>query len=97
MPQPRERQQEDQQRNQQDQSPNKQGRDKKAHGAEQGPEQRRNPDRYPHQDQQPQKTGEGHYPEQDPSGKAERPDAVEGAVEGAEAKPRDRRSWDDLD
>lgn len=93
MPQPRERQQEDQQRHQQDQSPNKQDHETRAQGPEKAREQHRNPDRYPDQVRQAQKPGDARYPEQDPSGKAERPDAVE----GARAKPRDRRSWDDLD
>jgi hypothetical protein len=79
MPQPRERQQQ-QESNQQDQSPNKQGRHpqhQKHEAQESG--KHPNPDRYPDQGKQAQKPSDVQYPEQDPSGKAERPDAVEGA------------------
>jgi hypothetical protein len=92
MPQPHERKQEDQKRNQQNQAANKPGREQKAQDSENPAEQRQNPDRYPDQGRQAQKPSDVLYPEQDPSGKAERPDAVD----GADAKPRHRGSWDDL-
>jgi hypothetical protein len=97
MPQPRERPQEDPKRNQQDpdlnkEGPNKQDHEKKAQESENPREQRENPDRYPDQGKQARKPADVRYPEQDPSGKAERPDAVA----GADAKRRDRGSWDDL-
>lgn len=92
MPQPRERQQDDPKQKLQDQGPNKQDREKPARESEASGEQRQNPDRYPDQGKQARKPAEVTYPEQDPSGKAERPDAVK----GADAKSPDRGSWDDL-
>ena len=91
MPQPRERQPKDEQRNQQDQSSGKQ--EKKALESETPREQRESPDRFPEQRRQAKKPADVDYPEQDPSGKAERPDAVE----GADPQPRNRESHDDLD
>ena len=92
MPQPRERQQEDPKRNHQDQGPNKPDREKKARESENPRDQRQNPDRYPDQSKQARKPSDVRYPEQDPSGKAERPDAVD----GTETKRRDPGSWDDV-
>lgn len=90
MPQPRERRPEPEQRNQQDQRSNKQ--EKKAQESETPHEQRESLDRYPEQRRQAKQPADVDYPEQDPSGKAERPDAVE----GADPQPRNRESHDDL-
>ena len=88
MPQPRDRQQDEPNRNQQDQSPNNQG---KGPAPEDQDPKRANPDRYPDQGKQARKPNDAHYPEQDPSGKAERPDAVDGA------EPNRRDSWRNRD
>ncbi len=91
MPQPRDRQPDQHNRNQQDQSPNKQGKHppRAAQGAQE-PDQRRNPDRYPEQGKRARKPSDTHYPEQDPSGKAERPDAVDGTGSGQPGAARNR-------
>ena len=99
MPQPRERQQDKQDRDQQDQGPNKQGKNPPRQARDSGqPDKRPNPDRYPDQGRQAQKPSDVHYPEQDPSGKAERPDAVDGA-ESSRAdhnRPDRERNRDDV-
>jgi hypothetical protein len=91
MPQPRDRQQDQQPGNQQDQSPNNQGKNPPRQAQEShAPDKRSNPDRYPDQGKQAQKPSDTHYPEQDPSGKAERPDAVDGAESGRPDRGRNR-------
>lgn len=90
MPQPRERQPQ-RDRDQQDQAPNKQDARAQQHTKEaQESGKRPNPDRYPDQGKQAQKPSDVHYPEQDSSGKADRPDAVEDAESGDPGRRRDR-------
>ena len=91
MTQPRERHQEQQKRNQQDQSPNKQGQgpSRQAQDAQES-DKHPNPDRYPDEGKQARKPSDPRYPEQDPSGKAERPDAVDGADANRPDRGRNR-------
>ena len=79
MPQPREHRQPEESRNQQDQSPNNQGKGPRQAQDTGKSDKQPNPDRDPDQGKQPQKPSDVRYAEQDPSGKAERPDAVDGA------------------
>lgn len=91
MPQPRERQQD-----QQNQSPNRPGKNppRQAQDSD-APDKRPNPDRYSDQGKQVQKPSDAHYPEQDPSGKAERPDAVDGAEANRPDPDRPDPDWSD--
>jgi hypothetical protein len=98
MPQPRERQPQ-REKNRQDQAVNKQDEQAQRHAREtEESGHRANPDRYPDQGKQAQKPSDTHYPEQDSSGKAERPDAVQGADSGRpdENHSDRKRNRDDL-
>ena len=92
MPQPRQRAQDQQKRNRQDQSPNKQGQNPPRQ-AQDARDKRTNPDRYPDQGKQAQKPSDVRYPEQDPSGEAGRPDAVE-ETDAANRPDRGQRDRD---